>query len=630
LIKKINLLDEYTINKIAAGEVVERPSSVVKELVENSIDAGSTKITIEIQDGGKKFMRITDNGHGIPSDQVEKSFLRHATSKILKIDDLYSLNSLGFRGEALASIASVSKIDLITRTGDEKIGTKLSLEGGNIISKEPVGSAVGTTIIVKDLFFNTPARKKFLKSTNSETISITDVVNKLAIGNYNIQFKYINNNKIMLTTPGDNNLQNTIRSIYGKDIYNNLIPLSIRSKNLNLDGFIGNNSIYRNNKTLQHVYVNGRYVKSKLILGAIYEAYKGILPINKHAICFLSLKIDPKKIDVNIHPTKLEIKFEEDQKLFNYIKDEINKALLSSTLIPKYERTYSSLENKTITSNIINADNLLKDFNIDEIGKINNENSKITEEQIKIDTVKENVETYKSTDYINRYDTKGIYKKRIFDNEISNKDSVSNIKEKNIEEKEVNKKIPDFNIIGTLFNTYIICQERDSLFLIDQHAAHERILYEKYMEKFYNETISSQILLEPIILELSNKDMLIIEDKLYIFKKFGFEVELFGNNSIVIRSVPNIFGVPESEKFILDIIDNIDELFSNYALKKERIASIACKSAIKAHNSIKDIEINILIADLKKCNNPFTCPHGRPIIVEMKKYEIEKMFKRII
>ncbi|SHG95192.1 DNA mismatch repair endonuclease MutL [Tepidibacter thalassicus] len=615
MIKKINLLDEYTVNKIAAGEVVERPSSVVKELIENSIDANSSKITIEIQDGGKNFIRITDNGHGIPSEEVEKSFLRHATSKISKIDDLYSLNSLGFRGEALASIASVSKIDLITKTNNERIGTKICLEGGNIINKEPIGSSVGTTIIVKDLFFNTPARKKFLKSSTAETISITDMINKLAIGNYSIQFKYINNNKIMLTTPGDNSLQNAIRSIYGKNIANNLIPISINSEHLNITGFIGNNSIYRNNKTLQHVYVNKRYVKSKLILNAIYEAYKGIIPINKHAICFLNLEINPKKIDVNIHPTKLEIKFEDEQYIFNLIKNEINKSLLNSTLIPEYQRQNSNLEskNKIKTSNIINTDDLLRNFNINKIEnkieKNNDKKSKIIEEQIKIDNIKENSEIYK------------------------NKTTNNIINSKCTKQKEINKidkKIPDFNVIGTLFNTYIICQEQDSLFLIDQHAAHERILYEKYMEKFYNETISSQILLEPIILELSNKDMLIIEDKLNIFKKFGFEVELFGNNSIVIRSVPNMFGVPESEKFILDIIDNLNELLNNYALKKEKIASIACKSAIKAYDNIQDIEINKLISDLKKCNNPFTCPHGRPIIVEMKKYEIEKMFKRII
>ncbi|MCT4509283.1 MAG: DNA mismatch repair endonuclease MutL [Tepidibacter sp.] len=629
MIKEINLLDEYTINKIAAGEVVERPSSVVKELVENSIDAKSSKITIEISNGGKNLIRITDNGHGIPKSQVEKSFLRHATSKISEIDDLYELDSLGFRGEALASIASIARVELITRTIEDTIGVKVCIEGGVIKSKEPIGTSIGTTIIVKDLFFNTPARKKFLKSSTSENINITDMINKLCIGNPGIQFKYINNNRIMLTSPGDNNLKNTVRSIYGKKISDNLKNVEIETDFLKLEGYIGNNTIYRNNKTLQHIYINGRYVKSKLILAAIYEAYKGILPINKHSICFLNLSIDAQKIDVNVHPNKLEIKFEDDQRIFNLIKIKINELLLSTNLIPKYV-VKEEIKKEEDKENVISIDDLIMDITKE---KTDSNKSEENETQIEINNVQE-----KSIDYgITKREDKELIKTE------KNNFLKHNIKEsmsfyieetkacnQEILEEYQDEKLKNLNIVGTIFNTYIICQSKESIFLIDQHAAHERVVYEEYLAKFKTENISSQILLKPIIIDLSNKDMLIIENKLDIFMKFGFEVELFGNNSIVVRSVPNVFGVPESENFIIDIIDNIDKLSNNYDLKKEQIASMACKSAIKANDRIENLEINTLIEKLKRCNNSYTCPHGRPVIVEMTKKEIEKMFKRII
>ena len=335
--KIINILDDLTINKIAAGEVVERPSSVTKELIENSIDASSTQIVIDIVDGGKKQIRITDNGEGIPSSEVDKSFLRHATSKIKKIDDLYDLYSLGFRGEALASIASVSRLEMITKTKDEPLGTKVVLEGGKEVLKEPVGTKNGTTIIIKDLFFNTPVRQKFLKSTHAETINISDLINKLAIGNTNVQFKYINNGKLMLNTPGDNKLISVIRSIYGKEIVENLIEINEEGSFCNINGYIGNNNIYRSNKNLQHIYINNRYVRSKIILDAINEAYKSIIPINKHGVCFLNIDINPAKIDVNIHPTKMEIKFENDKDLYIEIRDLLKKKLLNTALIGKYE-----------------------------------------------------------------------------------------------------------------------------------------------------------------------------------------------------------------------------------------------------------------------------------------------------
>lgn len=627
MIKKINILDDLTINKIAAGEVVERPSSVVKELVENAIDAKSSKITIEIQDGGKKLIRITDNGEGIASSEVEKSFLRHATSKITKVDDLYDLYSLGFRGEALASISSISKIEIITRTKDEPIGTKMIIDGGKLVSKEPVGTTVGTTIIVKDLFFNTPARQKFLKSSNAENMNISDMINKLAIGNYNIQFKYINNNKVILTTPGDANLLNTIRSVYGKEIYNNLISINIDNNIMQVDGYIGNNNIYRANRSLQHIYVNKRYVKSKVILDAIQEAYKSIIPINKHTICFLNITLDPSKIDVNIHPTKLEIKFEKENDVYITMRDTIKNKLLNSTLIGKYQTPEISFNQKPIQPISIEKLN----FNTEDIKAI---------EENKIDII-DNNKQLDIIDINSEINDLNLNKKFEIDDFIKlDKPNVSeNLQIKETTDDYINEdsyshdnkiSFKNYKVIGTLFNTYIVLEKGNSLFLLDQHAGHERILYEKYMDKFNKEEINMQLLLDPIVLEVSSKDMLSMEENLDLFLKLGFEVEIFGNNHIMIRSVPNLFGLPQSEKFILDIIDNMDNITSNYELKKEKIASMACKSAIKAHDYIHDIEIDKLLEELEKCINSFTCPHGRPILVELTKYEIEKMFKRVM
>lgn len=680
---RINILDEATINQLQAGEVVERPSSVVKELVENSVDAGSKKIIVEIEDGGKKFIRITDNGSGIDSSEVEKSFLRHATSKINKIDDLYDLYSLGFRGEALASIASVAKIEMITRPKDEPVGTKILVEGGNIKLKEPVGTNNGTTIMVRDLFFNTPVRQKFLKSTHAETINISDLINKLAIGNPNVSIKYVNNKKTMLNSPGDGKLINTIRSIYGKDITENLIELNHESQFFKISGYIGNNNVYRANKNLQHIYINKRYVKSKVILDAISEGYKSLIPINKHAVCFLNIEIDPSKIDVNIHPTKLELKFENEQQIYVELKEHIRSSLIRSNLIGKYE-TFDKKENlisKPITSpkkienksEQINVDNLNQGilnnlekeyknqtYNFEELEERNKlekefKESKNTINQLKTDEVivldeaidlnkvysfndllelEKKEEAKKLDDDIYKKNNEIYTQSNNLENQSINEDSISYEKNMHqpefIEDKKHQFCLNEYIVIGIIFKTYIILQRGSNMYLLDQHAAHERVLYERYMDKFYNMDINMQMLLDPIVLELSTTDMLKIEKNIDLFMKFGFEIEIFGKNHIMIRCVPTIFGTPESEKFILDIIDNIDEINNNYELKGEKFASMACKSAIKANDTIYEEEINSLLKQIEMCKNPFTCPHGRPIFVEISKTEIEKMFKRIM
>lgn len=655
---RINILDEVTINQLQAGEVVERPSSVVKELVENSIDAQSSKIIVEIEDGGKKLIRITDNGNGIESSEVEKSFLRHATSKIKQIDDLYDLYSLGFRGEALASIASVAKIEMITKHKDEPVGTKITVEGGKIISKEPIGTNNGTTIIARDLFFNTPVRQKFLKSTHAETINISDLINKLVIGNPKVSIKYINNKKTMLNSPGDGKLINTIRSIYGKDITENLIELNHESQFFKVSGYIGNNNVYRANKNLQHIYINKRYVKSKIILDAISEGYKSLIPINKHAVCFLNIEINPSKIDVNIHPTKLELKFENEQQIYVELKEYIRKSLIRSNLIGKYE-TYDNVEKRDLekVNNLYNSlthnknqisseninqgilNNLEKEYKSQtytfeelderkELEKIintknlNNKINKIDKDEILlIDETIDLNKVYSFNDLVElekKEENKSL--KSNEDNTLNNKPIISEslIKESESVYTEKNEQV-EFNnndknkfslneyiVIGTIFKTYIILQKGSHMYLLDQHAAHERVLFEKYMDKFYNMDINMQMLLDPIVLELATTDMLQVENNIDLFMKFGFEIEIFGKNHIMIRCVPTIFGTPESEKFVLDIIDNIDEIKNNYELKGEKFASMACKAAIKANDSIYDEEINSLLNQIEMCKNPFT------------------------
>ena len=673
--KIINILDDLTIHKIAAGEVVERPSSVTKELIENSIDASSTQIVIDIVDGGKKQIRITDNGEGIPSSEVDKSFLRHATSKIKKIDDLYDLYSLGFRGEALASIASVSRLEMITKTKDEPLGTKVVLEGGKEVLKEPVGTKNGTTIIIKDLFFNTPVRQKFLKSTHAETINISDLINKLAIGNTNVQFKYINNGKLMLNTPGDNKLISVIRSIYGKEIVENLIEINEEGSFCNINGYIGNNNIYRSNKNLQHIYINNRYVRSKIILDAINEAYKSIIPINKHGVCFLNIDINPAKIDVNIHPTKMEIKFENDKDLYIEIRDLLKKKLLNTALIGKYEnyddkfkvnesketylqekeaylQTFNNLNKENEEDKNLNKATPKNDFSelnsfmsLSEALSRNNkvEENKANKEKVKDSTITSNniekeiklqsIENKKNEFFIDG--VVDVSKSFSFDelnslNEKNDKKAELNqISEENIK-SENRFSITDFRVVGSILNTYIVLEKNEAMYLLDQHAAHEKVLYEEYMKKFKNHKIDMQMLLDPIVMEFSNVDMMKIENNMDLFLNFGFEIELFGNNHIMVRGVPTIFGTPESEKFILQIIDNMEDLSSSYDLKGDKFASMACRAAIKANDKIHIIEMKKLLLQMEKCENPFTCPHGRPTIVEISKKEIEKMFKRIM
>lgn len=683
---RINLLDEITINKIAAGEVVERPSSIVKELVENSIDAGADRIIIEVENGGKSLIKITDNGCGIPSSEVKKCFLRHATSKIDKIDDLFNLFTLGFRGEALASICAVSKLEMTTKFEDEAVGTKITLVGGNIEAKEAVGANTGTSIVIKDLFFNTPARKKFLKTDHAELMNITDIVNKLAIGYPNVKFRYLNAGKLMVNTPGDGKLVSAVRSIYSREVSENLIEINYDCSLFKIDGYIGNNNIYRSNRNLQHVYINGRFVKSKIIYDAIANAYKSIIPINKHAICFINLHLDPQKVDVNIHPGKIEVKFEKENEIKLEIMEYIRAKLLKQSLIGKFEtfdrvpkdravkqdfsgnafknqdfgntttnfsETSTKLDDKNIKpidlSDEVDVNSFIKldDFEEKKKKEVKNKSNATKNTSLKnYDNKTNKRESYSSgfSSYNSDVDNyKNSYSSavKIEDNDkISETESqmafttegeiLDSEKKDEIEKKEAGFSLKYYKVVGVVFDTYIVLQKGESMYLMDQHAAHERVLFERYMNAFHKREVHMQMLLDPIVLELSSVDMLQVEKNLDIFRNFGFEVEIFGMNNILIRGVPNLFGTPQSEKFILELIDNIDKISNNYDLKDDRFAIMACKSAIKANDRIQNIEIESLFKQLEKCENPYTCPHGRPTMVGISKVEIEKMFKRIM
>ena len=675
---KINVLDDSTINKIAAGEVIERPASIIKELVENSIDAEANFITVETENGGKDLIKIIDNGCGIEHDDINKAFMRHATSKISRAEDLYDLHSLGFRGEALASIAAVSKLEMITKTKESLLATKIILEGGKVSSKEVIAANSGTQICVQYLFFNTPARRKFLKSNQSESLAITNLMNKLAIGNPHIKFKYIHNKKIVFETLGDGSLFNLIRLIYGKDISNNIIKLDYESDYFKIQGYTANNNVYRSNRNLQHIFINGRYIKSNNIMNVINDSYKSIIPINKYPIYFINIIMDPGTIDVNIHPNKLEVKFNKEKEILSNLQDYIRGVLLRNSLIGKYNKsegglyisspivssfdsfTYNSGKENISTSIFEkNKKNKIKNsandtYNIyvkeSEEDSLNNEIKKEIENlsEIKINTFESlsDYENKKNKDLVKDYFD--IYNAEVFTNfseenlkregsEINIDNSVNNNLVESLdkvgqltflEEDAKNIDFDNLQFIGIVFNTYVLFSRGDEMIMMDQHAAHERIRFELYMDRFKNDEVSIQMLIEPIIMELSPSDMTITLRNILIFERFGFIIEEFGHRNISIRGVPNTFGTPESQRFIYEIIDNIEKLGNVYDTKYDEIAEIACKSAIKANDKISYQEAIELVNQLKECENPYTCPHGRPIIVKMTKYDIDKMFKR--
>jgi len=608
---KIRLLDESTIKMIAAGEIIERPASVVKELVENSLDAKASNITVEIISGGKDYIRVTDDGEGLLEEDLNIAFKRHSTSKIHDAEDLYNILSFGFRGEALASISTVAKVEVLTKTKDNMLGIQAFVEEGKIIEKKPVGCPKGTTMIVRDLFYNIPVRKNFLKSDKTEANYIDEIMYKLALGNSHISFKYVKDNKVVFKTT-KNDISSNIYTLLGKDFYDNLIKIDYLCENFQIYGYISNNTFYRGNRKHQYLYVNRRYVNNKDISNLIEEKYKSLIPVNRFPVFILFIDIKPSLIDVNIHPTKQEVKFINQQEIINALDETLSRVLTKNLYIQKIN-FYSDKEKNQqdslpllYDSNKSSRKDNIYDYTNDVQNKIIKEESDLSDViyfDKKKDTFRENNKETKE--------------------EILNNNN--NVKKDNF--------LDDVKIIGVLFSTYILMEDIKSnkLLIMDQHAAHERIMYEKYRKEYENENVAVQTLLTPEVLELTSSEIELVIDNLDIFIKLGFIVEQFGQNSVIIRGVPILFGKPQLKNFFMELVDELKaSINSSYDLKIDKIMKIACTNAIKSGDKITDIEIESLIKQLKNTKNPYTCPHGRPTVVEISKKDIEKEFKRIM
>lgn len=659
--KRINVLDTETSNKIAAGEVVERPASVVKELVENSIDSKAKNVTIEILDGGQKSIKIIDDGHGIYPDDVEKAFMAHATSKISNIEDIYTIDTMGFRGEALASIASVSNILLKSRVEDLDFGKEISITGGSINYLQDTGCNVGTTIEVNDLFFNVPARQKFLKSTSREASCISDIVDRLSLAHPDIAFKFVNNNKKGLNTYGTGKLIDVVRSVYGKTISENVISFEKHTDIASIYGYIGNSEISRGSRNNQSIFVNKRYIKNKLITAAVENAFKSFLTVNKFPFFIVFLDIFPEYIDVNVHPTKSEIKFREDRGIFKLTFDAVHEALRNS-LKDSFNIPYGELPSDTEKDNIeskktevnneyakIQTENIqlpidLNNFKEDVYKKENNYKTTEPGNNISYDSkIYENKVYEKSKDPVDYIKDDSIYNTKINNSEnenvlnINNEDVQNHNKEeidslKDIEDTEEKvAKFPPFNIIGQFHSTYILAEWLDDLYLIDQHAAHEKILFEKYKKDIKENKVMAQVLMSPIVLELTREEYDNYTENIETFKKVGFNIEIFGDNTISIREVPFILGKPNVKNLFVDVLSNLKNMGSGetWEVKYNTIAKLACKAAIKANDNLSNIEMKSLVEDLRFIDDPFTCPHGRPTIIKFTLNELEKKFKRI-
>jgi DNA mismatch repair protein MutL len=637
---RINILEMETSNKIAAGEVVERPSSVVKELVENSIDAGSKNIIVEISDGGQKSIKVIDDGDGIHVDDIEKAFLPHATSKIKYVEDIYSIHTLGFRGEALPSIASVSRTVLKSRTAESSFGMEISQCSGDILHLKEIGCNVGTTIEVNDLFFNVPARQKFLKTPQREAALISDILSRLALANNEISFKLLNNDKKILATFGSTNVCDSIRYIYGKEVVDNITSFEKYNDIMSVHGYVGNAEISRGSRNRQSIFVNRRYIKSPLITAAVENAFKSFLTVHKFPFFVIYLDIFPEFIDINVHPQKTEIKFQQDKSVFKFVFDAVHKAigdsLRGSFNIPE-ENNENDSGKKTLRNEIYDFNRIV----IDEKDKEELEKSV----QIPIDfnykVGNGERDNYAELHYSDSNDSKVSrdgYSENT--NNLANDSITQNVKEsyddnydKVTSPQEISKisKFPELRLIGQFNKTYIIGEAYNELYLIDQHAAHEKVLFEKYKIDIIKSEVLSQILLTPLVIELRHDDYVYYNENEAVFKKSGFDIIEFGENTISIREVPIILGTPDIKNLFNEILDNLKKMGTGQTIeiKYNRIASLACKAAVKANNQLTELEMNKLINDLRYIEEPFTCPHGRPTIIKITLNELEKKFKRI-
>lgn len=710
---KIVCLDELTINQIAAGEVIERPASVVKELVENSIDASATKVSIDIKNGGISYIRITDNGTGFYPDDMEIAFERHATSKIRESKDLEIVRTMGFRGEALASIAAIAKVELLSKAMGQEHGYRVLAEGGNVSEKEEYPCASGTTITIKELFYNTPVRYKFLKKDFTETGYIEDVVQRIAIANPNIAIQFTSNGKMVFQTEGTGKLEDVVYAIYGKEVLENIINVDYYYEDIHITGVIGKPAIARSNRSNQLFFINKRFIKDKTLSSAAEQAFKGFVTIGKHGFLILNLNMDTKKVDVNVHPTKLEVRFQEEGKVFKAVFHSIKETMLKTNLISNHEKEHfeeeleeinpkfdikniveniienSGLGNKnTNNSERLNIEEEVKKEDIKEekepeiivskieekpVEKLENINIKqkekiedlLAKNDLEDATLEEKLEFLETVENIVKEDNekyeksnetiviKGLVSdevknnltfeekyRKIFGRDIedakkeleskTNYQTISKVEQNLFDDLEEKK--PSYNFVGIVFNTYIIFSIKDEMYIMDQHAAHERLMFEKVKANYYkNEEKDSQLMLMPDIIELSNREMGIFKDNIEMFNKAGFISEEFGEKTVKLSGVPEFFMNFNTKELFLETLDEIDTVArtAKQELEYKFLATVACKAAVKAKMVLSKEEVDGLFEELFKLDNPYTCPHGRPTVIKMTKTDIEKKFSRI-
>lgn len=646
---EIMLLNQETIDKIAAGEVVERPSSVVKELVENAIDAKATAITVEIKEGGISFIRITDNGCGIERKQVPIAFLRHSTSKIRSVEDLLNIHSLGFRGEALSSIAAVAQVELITKTYDELTGTRYVIEGSKEVADEEIGAPDGTTFIVRNLFYNVPARRKFLKTAQTEGGYISDLMERMALSHPDVSFKFINNGQTKLHTSGNGNEKDLIYHIYGRDITASVLKVEQQTELFQVRGFIGKPMVSRGNRNYENYFINGRYIKSALLSKAVEEAYKGFLMQHQYPFCVLYFDIHSDLLDVNVHPTKMELRFSQNEQIYRSLYEIIRNTLTHKDFIPEVPVE----EKKTAAAPEI-KEPAPEPFEVRRLNEIRKavaadspyepkypSHAKKSSTDVFFSRMKQNTKSPLTAK------EESLFAKPLASapetEDVPKEDSLSVVREPDIPYMQQTLEQIDSHfltrdarkkhkIIGQLFDTYWLVEFEDKLFVIDQHAAHEKVLYEKTMKKVREQLFSSQAVSPPIILSLNQEEIAAMERYQDELTRFGYEIEPFGGKEYAITAIPADFSDIGMRSMFLELLNDFTELSGRTTpeLILEKVASMSCKAAVKGNNRLSRAEIETLIDELLQLDNPYNCPHGRPTIISMSKYEIEKKFKRIV
>lgn len=633
---KIQILDPVTIDKIAAGEVVERPASIVKELTENSIDAGASAVTVEIEEGGISYIRIADNGCGIAKEEVPAAFLRHSTSKIRSVDDLLHIHSLGFRGEALSSIAAVSQVEMITKTPEQTFGTRYRIEGGKEEGLEETGAKDGTTFIIRQLFYNTPARRKFLKTPMTEASHVSDLMTHMALSHPEISFQFINNRQSRIHTSGNGNLKDVIYHVYGREIAANLLPVDINVQGVTITGFLGKPVISRGNRNFENYFINGRYVKNHIVSKAIEDAYKDFTMQHKYPFVVLQITMDGKEVDVNVHPAKMEIRFQNQQAVYNAIYEAVDKGLHAEELIPQVELdeqpAISVPEARPAAPAPAKPLPPKEERNLDYFMQKMRERVQAYHDQSSQAEVTDKEQIYQPKVQADRIREAAA---RARDEEKKEAGKNEPPRQLNLfEEKLLDREIKaEYRLIGQVFETYWMVEFQDKLYIIDQHAAHERVLYERTLKSMKTREYTSQLISPPIILDLSMQEASLLREYMDQFTRIGFEFEEFGQDSFAVRAVPdNLFSIAKKE-LLMQMIDSLSDEVSRRLspdLIDEKVASMSCKAAVKGKMRLSAAEVDALIGELLQLENPYHCPHGRPTIISMSRHELEKKFKRIV